>query len=442
MSDKHVCTGCGEEAYSQCVECGEWRCLECRTIGNWCAQKAGTDRGAFCARNRPEAKRGAKCRCSIVGHVCDGAVRGIRGTLHGEPFGEHLYYCAKFLASLPGSAVNGWCEVPDLTWHMAVARVRGQAGGLRTVLKMPAGLPPGKYVAEYVEDPSCELGMGTQEPVPSPTDPWACTTCGNDLRRDPDGRHWDNLVNGRGYCDACWKKREAVACPSCFGTARWKDCNNHTCVHHFTRFFQADPASCLTVWRACGSPSAIKFPSPADASRLVQRAKEYIEHHRAIAGSGVAIPRDAPSLLAAPGNPPGLTEANVVGVHTFDHVRVVPNPPPTPRIVTYCENAPLYEIVHRTMVRCGSGLDGGKPVMAPMVWTRKMLQEMARHVAFAPDGFVEYLGGGEWRGVPGKLTRDHDVSGLEVANDRFGGVSLGERCALCGGWIRRLNVVP
>jgi len=34
------------------------------------------------------------------------------------------------------------------------------------------------------------------------------------------------------------------------------------------------------------------------------------------------------------------------------------------------------------------------------------------------------------------------VSGLEVANDRFGGVSLGERCALCGGWIRRLNVVP
>jgi hypothetical protein len=430
MSDHHVCTGCGQAAHSQCPECGEWRCLECRTLGGGCANRltpAGsshTERGEFCARNRPEAKRGAKCRCSIVGHVCEGAVRGIRGTLHGEPFGEHLYYCAKFLASLPGSVVSGWLEVPDLTWHMAVARVRGQAGEPRVVLKVPAGLPPGKYEAEYAEDPSWELGMDPATPEcfgstraadcsnltcahhfirydkPDPLscltelharqvnpDSWACTTCGNDLRRDPDGRHWDP-ADGRGYCDCCWKKHKAA--PEDEPIFR---------IRSFDR--PLTPADRAKLWQDFDA----KIDAPSHLS---------------------PVPHTSAEVLAALGNPPGWTEANVLGIHEFGRAADAS----TSRVEIYCEHAPPRELVVRTMVRCGTGLEGGRPVMGPMVWTWKMQREWERHVAFNAGVCVP------WRFEAGQN------AGQEP--DAFGGKPLTDsqspRCPLCGGWMRSVEV--
>lgn len=336
----HVCTGCGEAAYSPCVECGEWRCLECRTLGGWCANRSSpaaassTDRGTFCARSRPEAKRGAKCQCSIVGHVCSGAVRQMQPMVRGSIFGCPLYYCEAFLSSIPVRDGCGWCEVldtttaamfsgaagrseesttatildhsklPSITWGAVIA----PDGEPRAVLKVPPGLPPGRYVADVSPEPTCRLGHvaptaddcrahcgmgaytcfhspaggGANFPLTPPADSLACVGCGHDLKRDPDGRHWDP-ADGRGYCDACWKR------------------------HALEK-----------------------------KSRILETAAE---------------------LLKALGNPPGLTEANILGIHTFDRPLPVETCrehalPPCPAFCSGCGST-LPENLYTTARMCG-----------------------------------------------------------------------------------------
>jgi hypothetical protein len=117
--------------------------------------------------------------------------------------------------------------------------------------------------------------------------------------------------------------------------------------------------------------------------------------------------------------------------------------------VTYCSSAPPQELVERVLVRRGSGLHLGEPVMAPLVWSGPRAREWERHVAFAPNGYVQahrLVGSGtpmtEFH--PGTVVDDRDVEvPLDaIPVDQFGGrVFTGLRCRLCGGWLRLKELV-
>jgi len=120
--------------------------------------------------------------------------------------------------------------------------------------------------------------------------------------------------------------------------------------------------------------------------------------------------------------------------------------PPEPRAIVYCSSAPPRELVESHIVRCGTGLIGGAPVMAPMVWAWKMRREWERHVEFAPKGYIqaEHNQGRDHLFYPGVVTddRDVDIPRERIGVDQFGGEPFtGLRCRLCGGWLRR-KVVP
>jgi len=129
-----------------------------------------------------------------------------------------------------------------------------------------------------------------------------------------------------------------------------------------------------------------------------------------------------------------------------DNVRLEPKP------IIYCSAAPPREIVERVIVRCGTGLEGGNPVMAPMVWTWAMQRAWERHETHEAH----------WRAAAVEAAREHDVTACERAHkhrasrfdrehtrpkdaDIFGGTVMhddsggGYRCALCGGWLREVT---
>jgi hypothetical protein len=133
---------------------------------------------------------------------------------------------------------------------------------------------------------------------------------------------------------------------------------------------------------------------------------------------------DPSTVPAKPGEPFPSGHSNV---------RLGPEP------IIYCSSAPPRELVESAIVRCGTGLEAGKPVMGPMVWSWPRRREWERHVAFAPEGFGTYEGGGLTHWTPGKTIADHDEI-PDLGTDAFGGQSLGVRCRLCGGWLRSVEV--
>jgi hypothetical protein len=98
------------------------------------------------------------------------------------------------------------------------------------------------------------------------------------------------------------------------------------------------------------------------------------------------------------------------------------------RHITYCENAPPREVVESLVVRVGSGLEGGKPVMAPTVYTYAMRREWERHGAFDKD-----------RGYANLMHLEREVPRTGAQADKYGGKPIWSgdyRCRLCGGWMR------
>lgn len=110
--------------------------------------------------------------------------------------------------------------------------------------------------------------------------------------------------------------------------------------------------------------------------------------------------------------------------------------PPAPRLITYCESAPPREVVESLIVRCGDGLEGGKPVMAPSLWTRAMRLEWERHEAWLAkmEGWpVARIGERE-----APLPSDLDRYGGHAL--RAGALGCATICRLCGGVVRSISL--
>jgi len=143
---------------------------------------------------------------------------------------------------------------------------------------------------------------------------------------------------------------------------------------------------------------------------------------------------------------PAKIKWHVSGQDTFDGKPEPDKPEPgehaTPvmRHITYCEHAPPREIVESLIVQCGSGLEGGKPVMAPTVWTYAMKREWERHEAWwvANEGLVVHRADPELS-LPRDVDRLGNHVGLGFCRDRPFWMT-GNRCCLCGGWIRIADI--
>jgi hypothetical protein len=109
--------------------------------------------------------------------------------------------------------------------------------------------------------------------------------------------------------------------------------------------------------------------------------------------------------------------------------------PPAPRHITYCEHAPPREVVESLIVQCGSGLEGGEPVMGPTVWTYAMRREWERHEAFAAGLGITLA----------RFPPPHEICCF-YHEDKYGGTMMeqgidgGCICRLCGAAIRVLTL--
>lgn len=198
--------------------------------------------------------------------------------------------------------------------------------------------------------------------------------------------------------------RETSSKPDCFGKDNSAQCPQTTCPHHWTNFVGSSANSCLT----------------AEVTRKYDGEPE-----------PTATPRTRARILTDDG----------------ELLKILKTKSPTPAqrfSVTYCSSAPPRELVQSVIVRCGSGLVGGEPVMAPMLWTWKMKREWERHERFRLATFNDE--GNVFVSTPANPV----VNGEFVpptAPDIYGGtVPLdqgvgGWRCRLCGGWLRTKEVV-
>jgi len=169
-------------------------------------------------------------------------------------------------------------------------------------------------------------------------------------------------------------------------------------------------------------------PEPLTAAQLEEMVREASGDLRRVGGPHMTmlVPRSE-AKLPDPAKVPA--KSGVPSQTGHSNVRLGPKP------IIYCSSAPPRELVESAIVRCGTGLEGGKPVMGPLVWSWPRRREWDRHVAFAPDGLGTYEGEGRIRWARGTTIADHDET-IDLGSDAFGGRSLGVRCRLCGGWIR------
>jgi hypothetical protein len=180
------------------------------------------------------------------------------------------------------------------------------------------------------------------------------------------------------------------------------------------------------------SAPASGVPEPLTAAQLEEMVREASGDFKRVGGPHMTmlVPRSEAKLPD-----PAKVPAKSGTLHSSDHTHLRSEP----KSLIYCSSAPPRELVESAVVRCGTGLEGGEPVMGPLIWSWPRRREWDRHVAFAPDGLGTYEGEGRIRWARGTTIADHDET-IDLGSDAFGGRSLGVRCRLCGGWIRSVEV--
>jgi hypothetical protein len=437
-AEKHYCTGCGTPATERCVECGEWRCgVHLHIIGKWCASTAGDrKRGEWCARGR-HGVVGLALTCDAnmqrdQGVLCDsGAPRLVRFCYKGT--NDHYerkahWRCA---AHLEDSADDGWrwreetqvgaeseCEASVCSMGTHRGRVRtlwlrrefdlsweGPKRCCEQALELYRGLYPNLEWSSYKpESPRKSVsGCSALAPLTAAQLEEMCREAAgyyeNDLKRVSSPLH--DLP-----CEASAASGKHEG-PVVRG--RWKST------------ISPDWSRVLAYCEGCRSFYAVTVPGFEWASKSDGRISDASKPLRnpLVPRSDAKLPD--PSKFPAKSGTPHQTGHN--------NVRLGPEP------IIYCSSAPPRELVESAIVRCGTGLEGGEPVMGPLVWSWPRRREWDRHVAFAPDGLGTYEGEGRIRWARGTTIADHDET-IDLGGDAFGGRSLGVRCRLCGGWIR------
>ena len=265
---------------------------------------------------------------------------------------------------------------------------------------------------------------------------WCASTAGDRKRGEWCARGRHRVVGPELTCDAKTQRSHGVLCDS--GAPRLvrfchKGMNDHYEAKAHWRCAAHLDASADDGWRWKEETEAKSQPfTAAQLEQMVRQASGYeseIDHvvkprvTPLVSRSEAKLP-DPSTVPAKPGEPFPSGHSNVrLG----------------PKRIIYCSSAPPRELVESAIVRCGTGLEAGKPVMGPLVWSWPRRREWERHVAFAPEGFGTYGGGGLTQTTPGKTISDRDET-VDLGTDMFGGQSLAVRCRLCGGWLRSVEV--
>ena len=249
------------------------------------------------------------------------------------------------------------------------------------------------------------------------------------------------------------------------GAEAWHDERGRVyCKEHFDRYelarrlavYHGEVVNAVTVDGAVYQRVRIG-PDTADPEALVFPSASPGWFWKRIGSNAVApvkVPEPASIFCVDCGEatPGYLTEAHA-GAHCGACVRrhraglpdpvAFPAKPSAPRSVVYCEHAPPREVVEHVIVRCGTGLEGGQPVMAPLVWTWAMRQAWERHEALRLRTYNDE--GHVFVSAPANPVRNGEVR-PPAGVDAYGGeVPLeqevgGWRCRLCGGWIREVTL--
>ena len=399
---KHYCTGCGGQAIAPCAVCGEWRCTRHLSEScGWCEPDGQTcAKGAFCAERRPG---GGEHQCTIVNHGHEGPVRQLRLLARdGTPAPRTAWFCRAWTVNNGGRW--RWREEPN-TPPVARCYNCGDAGAApcprcrdmrcekhrdhRGYCKMTAG--------EVVCAPENHPGELSAYPEGAPDRHLAAPApLENDATRALRKRAFEGDSDA-GAIMCRWMKCATWCCVVC-----WQD------LRQAHRRFDGETLYCLRCYEQ----------HVAEQKKVVEG--ETFSFH---------VPASDSPIVA----------------HYSHEKKVEPAPTPEPRLfVTYCSSAPPRELVESVLVRCGSGVVGGAPVMAPMVWTWTMKRNWERHEAFRTatynDEGIAFVSTPAAPVVNGEYTppQESDVFGGTVPLHQGIG---GWRCRLCGAWLRRKEVV-
>lgn len=281
--------------------------------------------------------------------------------------------------------------------------------------------------------------------------PVICSVCGG-----PTTGSWQEIMPGQAlpvnYCKACWDRREI---------------ERQLAVYH------AEVVNAVTVDGAVyqrvrigpdtADPEALVFPSASPGWFWKRTGRNFVEPERTATTPWVDVapaPRDDDDVWRCVGCGSNL-KRSPDNRHWDDPIsgRCYCTPcwqrraatKPASRTVIYCEHAPPRAVVEHVIVRCGTGLEGGQPVMAPLVWTWAMRQAWERHEAWKVEcdrlrdvavacndtkAMVRLLEShSDWELVP-PVGADAYGGGVIVAP----GTGKGARCRLCGGWIRSVSL--
>lgn len=462
--DNHYCTGCGANATFQCVECGEWRCeahgaVDIRDLSNdqgrvWCSDSGvSCKRGEWCAKTREinariQAAGECHCDCSIR-HAPHGGE--LRQVVYTEFESEHYdssgprWRCAAHMQT-GGAAGWRWREVPEespvsipvsipITFtpeqktrlndghsHVVTASI---VGGKAKVMVDDedekdtgprcgvAGCnEPATHYDSYVHIVMCSLHARHVAPeYIQPLSEIASTksfTCYNCGATKPGVPTWTS-PEGKPFCKAC--------CDTSFACMR---CGHRYPGKPFAQDLDSDGGVCSDCYRLRpGQASTAPVPKPLCGA---------CGHHFDTDECEKAECRCTSSLHRQ-----GSTgdRGRFIDKTRLNHIAFVYN---------YCENAPDRGVVEQTVVTMDGDECGGVPkvphLTTHLVWSSHMKFEWERHLSFRADLLFH-------RKDRYGVTYDRDVKS-PVEPDAFGGVvkagpeGYGLRCALCGGWMRRV----